>query len=89
MKLFDAERALLSAVAQSDLPLIAKLRIRLALRFRPAARAEMLGAVQMYCVMEGLLPEDGMVEAAFDFQQLIDAIMKFLPMILQIISLFT
>lgn len=86
--IFDAQAALLEAIEQSDLRPFQKKRMRIALRFRPVLRAEMLGAVQMHCCMEGLVTEGGEVEAAVDWQAVIDAIVKYLPAILSIIMLF-
>jgi hypothetical protein len=86
--IFDAEAALFEALDQSDLRPIQKMRIRLAVRYRPAVRAEVLGAVQMQCCMQGLVSEGGEVEAAVDWQAVIDAIVKYLPAILSIIMLF-
>ena len=85
--IFDAQAALLEALDQSDLPPRQRLRIRLALRFRPALRAEVLGAVQMHCCMAGLVSETGEVAAAIDWQMVIDTIIKYLPTILQLIML--
>jgi len=89
MQFFNPETALLEALDKSDLRPFQKLRVRLALRFRPEARTEMLGAVQMHCVMEGMVSESGEIEAAINWQDLIDSLVKLLPAILQIISLFT
>lgn len=86
--IFDAQAALFEALDQSDLRALQKRRIRLAVRLRPAVRAEVLGAVQMQLCMEGLVSETGEVEAAIDWQQVIDAIVKYLPAILSIIMLF-
>jgi hypothetical protein len=86
--IFDAEAALFEALDNSDLRPIQKKRIRLQVRYRPLKRAEILGAIQAHCCMEGLISESGEVEAAIDWQMVIDAIVKYLPTILSIIMLF-
>lgn len=86
--IFDPEAALFEALDQSDLRPIQKLRVRLAVRFRPAVRAEVLGAVQMQCCLAGLVTEAGEVEAAIDWQMVIDTIIKYLPTILSLIMMF-
>jgi len=86
--ILDAQSALLEAVAASELRPIQKLRIRLALRYRPAVRAEILGAVQMQLCVEGLVSEEGVVEAAIDWRVVIDTIIKYLPTILSLIMMF-
>lgn len=86
--MFDAEAALFEALEQSDLRPIQKLRIRTSVRYRPRIRAEILGAVTAHCVMEGLVSEAGEIEAAIDWQSLLDAIIKYLPTILSLFALF-
>jgi len=86
--IFNAESALLAAIEESDLRPLQKLRIRMALRFRPAVRAEILGAVQMHCILEGLVEESGEVQAAIDWKAIIEAIIKYLPAILALIAMF-
>lgn len=86
--IFDAEQALFEALDQSDLRPLQKLRVRLAVRFRPAVRAEVLGAVQMQCCLAGYITEEGEIQAAVDWQQIIDMIVKYLPTILSIVMLF-
>ena len=88
MMVFNAERALLEAVDQSDIRPFQKLRIRMALRYRPAVREEMLGMVQMHCVLAGLVEESGEVMAAIDWKAIIEAIIKYLPAIISLISMF-
>ena len=85
---FDAERALLEAVEQSDVRPFQKLRIRMALRFRPIMREEILGMVHMHCVLAGLVEESGEVMAAVDWAAIIEAIIKYLPAIISLISMF-
>ena len=88
MNIFDAESALIEAIEESDLRPIQKLRLRLALRFRPMVRAEMLGAVQMHCVMQGVVTEAGEVQAAIDWKQVIDIIIQYLPTLLSLLLMF-
>lgn len=86
--IFDPEAALLEALDQSDLSPRQKRRIRLAVRFRPQKRAEILGLIQVECCMAELVSETGEIQAAVDWQQVIDLIIKYLPTILQLIMLF-
>lgn len=85
---FNAELALLEALEKSNLRPMQKLRVRLALRYRPSVREEILGAVQMHCVIEGAVTEEGTIEPAMEWIMIIELIIKYLPTILSMFSRF-
>lgn len=63
-------------------------RIRMAIRFRPEAVAEIQAAVVDDAVAAGRMAPGDAISAAFDWTKLLDFIKQLLPIILQLISIF-
>ncbi len=63
-------------------------RVRLAIRFQPAAVAEIQAAVVDDAVAAGRMAPGDAIAAAFDWAKLLDFIKQLLPIILQLISIF-
>ena len=100
-RFFDARKALLEVVKQdTTLSSLDKLQIRLAVNFRPRIRQEILGEIQAQCCLAGLVTEDMRIiptaDAAsgpnpmeVDWDNILAFIQTLLPLILQIIDLFS
>jgi hypothetical protein len=90
---FNAEAAILQALEKNEtLSSFQKLRIRLALKYRPRVRAEIIGEVTALCIEEGYVSEDGVLLAPpsgqVDWDAIIEFIERLIPLILKLISLF-
>lgn len=90
---FNAEAAILQALEKNKtLSSFQKLRVRLALKYRPRVRAEIIGEVTALCIEEGYVTEDGTLAAPpsgqVDWDAIIEFIERLIPLILKLISLF-
>jgi hypothetical protein len=90
---FNAEAAVLEALARNTtLSNFQKMRVRVAMRWRPRVRAEIIGEVTALCIEAGYVSEDGALMAPpsgqVDWDAIIEFIEKLIPLILKIISLF-
>lgn len=89
------ERALLEAIEKSDLRPLQKLRFRAIINtgLRPKVKQEILDTVTSQLIASDaiVIIEDGAVSAAYftqNWDQIIELILRFLPLLLELLKLF-
>jgi hypothetical protein len=82
----DPRKAFFEAAAKELRPL-QMVRLRLAMALRPVKAQAAIDMVEMRLQAEGILSEDGDVQAAVDWNQILAIILELLPVILKLFGL--